>query len=183
MSNPSSSHQEGSAREQPPNRFFGKYRGIVQSNVDPMKRGRILAQVPEVSVMFPGNWAEPCFPSGGIQYGMVSIPAMGAGVWIEYEQGDPNKPIWTGVFYGSTAEMPTLANTIPPGVMGMAMATPAQNAVVINDTPGTGGILIQAGAATFMMNETGITIQNGQGASITMSGPNVNINAGALSIT
>jgi len=64
------------------------------------------------------------------------------------------------------------------------MQTPLQNGLLISDVPGpTGGILIKsATGAAIMINDTGIFIQNGQGASIVLTGPAVNINQGALTV-
>ena len=168
----------------PPQRYQGKYRGVVVNNIDPEQRGRIQLIVPDVSTIIPTTWAMPCFPVGGLQMGMFSVPMIGAGVWVEFEQGDPDYPIWTGCFLGTTVEVPTLARTVPPGVPGITFQTPLQNGLVISDVPGpTGGIMIRSTTgATLIVNDTGIYIQNGKGASITLIGPTVNINTGALTI-
>jgi uncharacterized protein involved in type VI secretion and phage assembly len=163
--------------------YFGKYRGVVLNNVDPMKRGRLQIQVPDVTQLAPASWAEACFPGGGMQMGVIVIPMIGAGVWVEFEQGDPDYPIWTGSFLGSPAEYPALAQMTPPAVPGLSMTTPLQNGMVINDVPGAaGGILIKAGLASITVNDAGITIQNGKGASIMMTGLQVIINGGALMV-
>ena len=59
--------------------------------------------------------------------------------------------------------------------------TPAGEHVAISDLPGpTGGIMLKSSTgATLIVNDTGIYIQNGMGASITLVGPTVTINAGA----
>lgn len=166
-------------------KFYGKYRGLVLNNVDPMQMGRLMVQVPDVTGIVPGTWAMPCVPIAGIQNGMVALPVIGSGVWIEFEQGDPDYPIWTGCFWGSAAEIPALALTVPPGVPGITFQTPLQNGITINDVPGpTGGIMLKsATGATIIVNDTGIYIQNGKGASIIMTGPTVTINNGAMVIT
>ena len=168
----------------PTEKYYGKYRGIVVNNVDPELRGRILAIVPDVSTVFPTTWAMPCLPVAGPGMGMFTLPMIGAGVWIEFEQGDPDYPIWVGCFYGTTLEVPLLAKTIPPGVPGLAFQTLLQNGIVISDVPGpTGGILIKTATGAFIsVSDVGITISNGKGAVITMTGPAVDINAGALTI-
>jgi len=103
---------------------------------------------------------------------------------VELEQGDLDYPIWVGTFWGSTVEVPALSHAIPPGTPGIVMQTPLQNGLLISDVPGpTGGILIKsATGAAILVNDTGIYIQNGKGASIVMTGPSVNINQGALTI-
>jgi uncharacterized protein involved in type VI secretion and phage assembly len=80
-------------------RFFGKYRGTVVNNVDVMQMGRIQALVPDVSGVMLTSWCMPCIPVAGIQTGVFTVPPIGAGVWVEFEQGDPDYPIWTGCFW------------------------------------------------------------------------------------
>jgi uncharacterized protein involved in type VI secretion and phage assembly len=163
-------------------KFYGKYRGTVVNNIDPEQKGRIQALVPDVSNIALTSWAMPCLPVGGIQMGMFTVPPIGAGVWVEFEQGDPDYPIWVGSYWGSAAEVPALAKTVPPGLAGITLQTTLQNGIVINDMPGpSGGIMIKSTTgAMIIVNDTGIYIQNGQGASIIMTGPTVTINQGAL---
>lgn len=164
--------------------FFGKYRGTVMNNVDPMRIGRIQAAVPDVGGPIPGSWAMPCLPVAGIQTGIFAVPIIGSGVWIEFERGDPDFPIWVGGYWGSAAEVPLLANTIPPGTAGIALQTPLGNGIVVSDLPGpTGGILIKtATGAMVSVSDTGIIISNGKGAAINMTGPTVDVNLGALTV-
>ena len=166
-------------------KYYGKYRGTVVNNVDPLQIGRLLVIVPDVLNINLSSWAMPCLPVGGIQMGFFSVPLIGAGVWIEFEQGDPDYPIWTGCFYGSMAEVPAMAKLVPPAVPGITMQTVLQNGIVISDVPGpTGGIVLKSTTgATLIVNDTGIYIQNGKGASIIMLGKMVDINQGALTIT
>lgn len=184
MSDPSPAATANASGPQPTTgRYFGKYRALVINNVDPMLRGRIQVQVPGVLGMLPSSWCEPCLPVGGPQFGFVAVPMIGATVWVEFEAGDPDRPIWTGTFFRNAAEVPALSKTIPPAVPGMSMTTPLQNGLVISDVPGpAGGIMLKGGLATILINDTGITIQNGQGASILMTGPQVIVNAGALTV-
>jgi len=83
-----------------PRRFYGKYRGLVIENIDPEQIGRVLVQVPDVLGVIPSSWAMPCVPAAGIQAGCFIVPPIGSQVWIEFEQGDPDYPIWTGGFWG-----------------------------------------------------------------------------------
>jgi uncharacterized protein involved in type VI secretion and phage assembly len=165
-------------------KFYGKYRGLVLNNIDPMQMNRLQVQVPDVAGLIPTTWAMPCVPLAGLQNGMVALPIIGSGVWIEFEQGDPDYPIWVGCFWGSAAEVPALAHATPPGLSAITFQTSLQNGLTISDLPGpTGGIMLKsATGATLIVNDTGIYIQNGKGASIMMTGPTVNVNAGALTI-
>jgi hypothetical protein len=165
-------------------RFYGKYRGTVVNNIDPLQIGRIQAIVPDVSGVMLSSWAMPCVPVAGIQMGFYTVPFIGAGVWIEFEHGDPDFPIWVGCYWGSAAEVPALAKLVPPAVPGMTLQTPLQNGLTVNDVPGpTGGIMLKSTTgASIIVNDTGIYIQNGKGASIVMVGPSVTVNSGALTV-
>jgi uncharacterized protein involved in type VI secretion and phage assembly len=165
-------------------KYYGKYRGTVLDNIDPMQIGRLMVQVPDVSNILPSTWAMPCVPFAGIQCGSYALPPIGAGVWIEFEQGDSDYPIWVGGFWGSAEEVPALALATPPGLQSIVLQTTSQNTLMISDAPGpTGGILLKTTAgAMISISDVGITITNGQGATIMMTGPSVTINEGALQI-
>ena len=166
------------------NKYYGKYRSTVFNNIDPEQRGRIQAIVPDVSGLTPTSWAMPCLPIAGKQSGVYVVPQIGSGVWIEFEQGDSDYPIWTGCFWGIVAEVPALALAGNPASPSIVLQTALQNAIVISDVPGpTGGIMLKSTTgASIIVNDTGIYIQNGKGASITMVGPAVNVNNGAMNI-
>ncbi|HEV3407324.1 MAG TPA: phage baseplate assembly protein V [Gaiellaceae bacterium] len=165
-------------------RYYGKYRGTVVNNVDPLQIGRIQAIVPDVSGVSPTSWAMPCVPVAGINTGVFTVPQVGSGVWVEFEHGDPDRPIWVGGYWGTAAEVPVLARTVPPAVNGLTIQTTLKNGIVVSDVPGPmGGILIQtATGATLSVSDVGIVISNGKGAVINMLGPTVDINAGALTV-
>lgn len=158
---------------------------MVITNIDPEQRGRLLVQIPDVLGLGTSSWAMPCVPVAGPQMGTYVIPSIGAGVWVEFEGGDPDYPIWTGGFWGSVAEVPALALAGLPASPSMVLQTTGQNTVAISDLPGpTGGIMLKStSGASIIVNDTGIYIQNGRGASIIMAGPTVTINNGALVIT
>jgi hypothetical protein len=163
-------------------KYYGKYRGVVLNNIDPLQMGRLMVQIPDVTGLAPGSWAMPCVPVAGIQNGMVALPIIGSGVWVEFEQGDPDYPVWVGCFWGTAAEVPALARVTPPAVPAITLQTPLQNGLTVSDMPGpTGGIILKSTTgAMIIVNDTGIYIQNGKGAMITLIGPTVTINNGAL---
>jgi uncharacterized protein involved in type VI secretion and phage assembly len=165
-------------------KFYGKYRGMVLNNIDPLMIGRLMVQVPDVLGLGTSSWAMPCVPLAGPQMGIYVIPLIGSGVWVEFEGGDPDYPIWSGSFWGSTAEVPPLAFAGLPVSPNIVLQTTGQNTIVVSDLPGpTGGIMLKSmTGASIIVNDTGIYIQNGKGASIIMAGPSVTINNGALTI-
>ena len=169
--------------------FYGKYRGTVINNVDPLLRGRLLLEVPDVTGLVPSSWAEPCVPLAGPSgppMGVYMVPPIGAGVWVEFERGDPSKPIWVGCRWGLPSDVPPLALAGLPVSPNICMQTLGQNMLMLSDmppTPATGGIILKSlTGATLVVNDLGIFIQNGKGASITLMGPAVDINLGALTI-
>lgn len=164
--------------------LYGKYRATVVNNIDPLQIGRIQAMVPDVAGFIPSTWAMPCVPVAGLNTGIFTVPMIGSGVWIEFERGNPDYPIWVGGYWGSAAEVPVLAHLVPPGVNGITLQTPLKNGLVISDLPGpTGGILLQtATGAMISVSDTGIIISNGKGAVINMTGPTVDVNLGAFTV-
>ena len=171
-----------------PRRFYGKYRGLVIDNIDSQQIGRVLVQVPAVLGENTSSWAMPCVPAAGIQSGCYIVPPILSQVWVEFEQGDPDCPIWTGGFWGQGANVPALATAppaIPPG-QNIVLQTTGQNMIMVSDaapTPATGGIVLKSTTgAMIVVNDTGIYISNGQGAMITLVGPTVDVNIGALTV-
>jgi hypothetical protein len=166
--------------------FFGKYRGTVAENTDPQVRGRLTAFVPDVLGETPSTWALPCLPMAGTgPMGVFCVPQIGAGVWMEFEHGDPGKPIWTGCWYGE-GQPPALAQVSPPPVSTLVIQTQLGTTLSISDlTAPPGGILLKTpgGAMISISDTSGIVISDGKGASITLTGPAVNINNGALVVT
>jgi uncharacterized protein involved in type VI secretion and phage assembly len=163
--------------------YFGKHRGVVLNNIDPEQRGRLLVQVPDVLGLGTSSWAMPNAPMAGRQMGVYTVPVVGAGVWVEFEGGNPDHPIWTGGFW-AVGETPGLALAGLPASPSIVLQTQAQNSFVLSDLPGAGGLMLKSSTgAMILINDTGITISNGKGATIVMTGPTVTVNGGALVIT
>jgi uncharacterized protein involved in type VI secretion and phage assembly len=164
--------------------LYGKYRGTVVNNIDPLQIGRIQVMVPDLAGLVPGTWAMPCVPMAGINTGVFSVPMIGSGVWIEFEHGNADYPVWVGGYWGTSAEVPALAHAVLPGITGITLQTPLKNGLVISDMPGpSGGVLIQTTTgAMISVSDVGIIISNGKGAVINMTGPTVDVNLGALTV-
>ena len=166
------------------NKYYGIYRGSVLNNVDPMQLGRIQVAVPDASGMTPSTWAMPSVPITGRQMGVFVVPQVGSGVWIQFEAGEADRPVWIGGWWRTAAEVPALAFSGGPGETNIVLQSTLRNAIVISDLSGpAGGIMLKSsGGATIIVNDCGIYIENGKGVSITLVGPTVTINNGALVI-
>ncbi|MGQ9482268.1 phage baseplate assembly protein V [Chloroflexus sp.] len=160
------------------NQFFGKYRGKVENNIDPLQQGRVQVSVPAVLGDGRLSWAMPCVPFAGNSVGLFLVPPTGANVWVEFEGGDPDYPIWSGCFW-APGEVPA-----SPALAEMKVWKTATATITINDVPGAGGITIETTTgAKIAISATGIEIVNGQGASIKLTGPQISLNDGALEVT
>ena len=158
--------------------FFGKYRGKVLNNIDPQQMGRMQVSVPAVLGSGQLSWAMPCVPFAGAGVGFFMLPPVDANVWVEFEGGNPDYPIWSGCFWG-LGQVPA-----SPAIEQMKIIKTDLATITINDLPGVGGIKIETTTgAKIEITATGIEINNGMGGSIALTGPQVSINNGALEVT
>lgn len=163
--------------------FFGKYRGQVVNNIDPNRLGRVQVRVPAVLGDGRLSWALPCAPYAGSGVGFFAVPPIGANVWVEFEAGNPDAPIWSGCFWGD-GEAP-VSNPVP---FEKVFKTDSLT-LKLDDTPGAGGFTLEVAAPavavpiTISCTSSGIEISTG-GARIAMAAapPSVNINNGALEV-
>jgi hypothetical protein len=125
-------------------RFFGKYRGKVVDNNDPMRLGRVKVSVDGI-VDSGGLWAWPCVPYAGPGVGFYCLPPSDALVWVEFEGGDPSFPIWTGCMW-ATGELPSEVLTADTRLLRTEQAQ-----ITINDLLGE------------------VTVKNELNASVTLS--------------
>lgn len=100
-------------------RFYGKYRAFVVDNADPENRGRLKLSIPSVlSGDVVSAWALPCAPYGGApDQGFFFIPEVDAAVWVEFEAGILDYPIWVGTFWakpGGSSEVPKPGDSQSP---------------------------------------------------------------------
>lgn len=144
--------------------YFGKYRGTVENPLDPKGEGRIQVSVPDVLGEGRMAWAMPCVPYAGKGVGFFAIPPINANVWVEFERGDPDYPIWSGCFW-HTGEAPEPL----PGPQQIAAKILKTDTVTmkLDDTPGIGGFSLEiilpppAGMAKIEAKASGLTIQWG----------------------
>jgi len=171
-------------------RFYGKYRGIVVDNQDPVKLGRLKLNVPSVlgSDVVTG-WATPCAPYGGAaDVGFLFIPDVGAGVWAEFEEGDLEFPIWSGAFWSqpnSTTEIPK-PNQDSDGSEKSDVQDPPTSKIIktakghtlqFEDADGAEMILLREGAKGHFltMDANGITVTDANNNSIQFTSEGITI--------
>ena len=156
--------------------FYGKYRGIVTDNDDPNGVGRVRAKVQDVLGDQETGWALPALPYAGNNVGLYLIPPVNAFVWIEFEHGDPDYPIWTGCFWGQN-------DTVPGDGPDKKVLKTDGGTITIDDSQGDSNITIEtASGLKVVMDSNGIEMSNGS-QKITISSGSVSVNDGALEVT
>jgi hypothetical protein len=163
-------------------RFYGKYRGKVALNLDPLQQGRLQVECPAVLGEGRLSWAMPCLPFAGPGVGLFLLPPDGADVWVEFEGGDPDWPIWAGCFWGKPADVPA-----SPAVPQTKVLKTDSITLTVSDLPGAGGVTLEVNPPavgtplTVSLTSTGIELSNGA-ASVKLSAVSVSLNNGALEV-
>jgi hypothetical protein len=174
-----------------PKRYYGKYRGTVVQPIDPLFKGRV-----QVLVSLGGPpmtmWAEACVPFAGPLYGFYAIPPSGAGVWVEFEEGNVNKPIWSGCWWMDGEVAAALGPDLPP-----PSPTAAVESVVLRTPTARLKLGILTGIATLEsllppatpalptrveVTPVGVEVSFGK-STVRVSPLGVDLNNGALAVT
>lgn len=151
------------------NKYFGKYRGFVADNDDPEQRGRLRLTVPSVLGEVQSGWALPCLPFGGLgDQGFFAVPEPGAQVWVEFEAGNINQPIWTGTFWQQSGDAPAEAAQSPPTTR--VLKTPSGHVLQFDDKQGEEQFRLAhpAGAETSVDPKGTVVITDAQGSRLTL---------------
>ena len=156
-------------------RFFGKYPGIVEQ-LDDQKYGRLRAYVQGVYGDELSPWALPCVPFAGDKHGVVWLPEKGDGVWFEFVAGDPNRPIWTGGWWGSG----NLDDDLDKHTT-RAFITTAGHRITLDDD-GNKVTVEHASGAKVELTDSALTLECSSGK-VVLDASGVNINDGALTVS
>jgi hypothetical protein len=163
--------------------YFGKYKGKVKSNLDPLMLGRVQVNVPAVLGDTNLSWAMPSVPYAGNGVGFFMIPPVDANVWVEFEGGNIDSPIWSGCFWG-IGEVPVL-----PAIPQMKVIKMDTITLTLSELPGIGGVTLEVSPPTVIMplkmtfDAQGITLDAGPLGKIELTVAGVKINGGALEVT
>jgi uncharacterized protein involved in type VI secretion and phage assembly len=173
-------------------RLYGKYRGLVSDVDDPDSMGRIKARVPEVLHDGETAWAMPCVPYAGQGHGLVLLPEVNDGVWIEFEAGDPSRPVWSGCWWSRNEGLPS-----PAAARARVLATTPGHKVVIDEDadeitvthPGgaevkltSSQISLTVGGSEITLTGSDLTLKSGSGQ-VKLSASGVSVNNGALEVS
>jgi hypothetical protein len=156
-------------------RHYGKYRGLVRDVSDPDKLCRIKAEVPAVYGEQQSPWAMPALPFAGPSHGLVLLPEVGDGVWIEFEGGDIARPIWSGMWFAS-GQRPS-----PDGEKARLLATSAGHQVLV-DEDGDEIKLVHPGGAEVTLGSSEITLKLGV-CELKITATEINLNNGMVKVT
>lgn len=150
-------------------RFYGKYRAFVADNQDPEQRARLRLRIPSVLGEAISGWALPCLPFGGkAAHGLFMVPEMEAQIWVEFEEGQLINPIWVGVFYQQSADVPEAARLNPPTTR--VLQTPAGHVLQFDDAEGAERIrLFHPAKSEWLIDEKGsVKLSQENGAEVLM---------------
>jgi hypothetical protein len=163
-------------------RYYGKYKGEVTNNVDPLGLGKVQIKCPSVLGATELPWAYPCTPYAGNGVGLFLVPPVGAKVWVEFEEGNKDYPILAGCYWGTKSEVP-----VEPALASTKMLKTDGLTLTINDLPGAGGVTLEVHAPAvavpvkIALTSSGIEISTGN-ASVKLDPVSVSINDGALRV-
>ncbi|MFO0869862.1 MAG: phage baseplate assembly protein V [Pirellulales bacterium] len=155
--------------------FYGKYRGIVVDNRDPEGQGRLRVKVPDLLGDQPTGWALACVPYAPPGKGLYCLPETGDPVWVEFEGGQPSKPIWTGGFWGQ-GQGPGAAPSVK------RWETQGGHHITLDDSAGDERVeIVDAHGGTIRLSAQGIELTKGP-MKVQITEAQISFNDGALTV-
>jgi hypothetical protein len=152
-----------------PNQLWGRYRGTVSGVDDDDRMGRITVRVPSVYGDEESPLAYPVAPFAGDGHGFFYLPKVGDGVWVEFENGDPSHPLWTG-FWWAKGELPDEADVesrvlITSGGLKLVMDDDGKKLSLLNGSKGEitiadDGITLKFGQTKVVLDDGGVSVND-----------------------
>lgn len=140
--------------------YFAKYTGVVKDNRDADKNGILQVSVPTV---FPPEELVPA--RAALPFGYFFVPENETRVWVEFEGGDPEFPLWTGVQHTPSTWAAEAAKD-PPTVR--AVKTVSGHLLIFDDTEGSESIVITDGknAHKLQFDRDGVKLTDGKNSHV-----------------
>lgn len=165
-------------------KVYGKHRGLVANNLDPLGQARLQVEVPSVLGTGRLSWALPCVPYAGPGVGLFLIPPVGAKVWVEFEDGELDRPIWAGCFWdvGDAPELPG-----PTSLTNKTLKT-EYCTLTFSDMIGAGGMKIEVAPpavtspTSIEITAAGMTLSVGSSVVINLTPASVDVNNQSLTV-
>jgi uncharacterized protein involved in type VI secretion and phage assembly len=160
----------------------GKYRGRVVSNDDPLGLGRVQISCPALLGSGRQSWALPSLPYAGPAVGLFLVPPVDADIWVEFEGGDLDRPIWTGCFWSSSDDVPA-----DPAVASTKLLKTDGLTLTVDDSSGSGGVTLEVASpavsqtVTITLSSSGIELSTGS-SNVKITSSSVSVNDGALEV-
>lgn len=108
--------------------YYGAYEGIVVDNDDKDTRGRLKVKCPAVWGNVPHEtWAKPRGMFSGKKIGFYALPQVNDVVWITFQGGKPNFPMWEYGWFLKDQTVPGAAKDI------FVFATPKGHTWVVDE--------------------------------------------------
>jgi hypothetical protein len=154
--------------------YFGKYRGKVEDNADPMKLGRVRVSVPAILGVGKLTWAMPCSPYAGKNVGFFALPPVGSNIWVEFEGGNLDYPIWSGCFWGE-GEVP-----VDPVEEQVKMLKTEGIEIRFSDASKKGGLNIEVGSPS--VSKAGKMVFSSEGIEITFDNSTIKLTSKGIEV-
>lgn len=145
---------------------------LVQENYDPEGMGRLRVEFPWADgVLTP--WVRMTTFSGGADKGFTYLPEIGEEVLVNFEGGNPERPIVVGSFFNGQAK----SGISDPDNNIKKLQTRAGHAITLDDTEGTEMITIEdPNGNTILINTSEDTISITSNSVLNLIAPVININ-------
>lgn len=148
-----------------------------------MGLGRLQISCPSILGEGSSSWAMPCVPYAGPNVGFFALPPTGANIWVEFEGGDPDYPIWSGCFWGAT-EIPEEANAMLDTAVDHKVFKTKNVTILIDDEDDTGGVTVEIKSPAvendikLVCDTAGVLLTVGEEVSSTMTAEDITLAVG-----
>lgn len=144
-------------------KFYGKYRAIVVDNKDPEKMGRVRVRCPKIFGEYTSGWCTPCVPCAFNDGGLFYVPSVNEVVWVEFEEGNPSKPIWVGGWWIPNRTPMQNSNKVEDKIM---LITRKQHIIEIDDKNNTIIVKMKDGSMIKLGNGVELAVATGKKVTI-----------------